>query len=194
MEIIKKTNNKNKVRKGPESEQKWGILKYLSAKIFTEKTEYSGSEDMCQWDLRSKIGVWQMPLFKFLRPETWRWNLWFDGTKRLKYKSTPIFDLRCCEMLMMQVWMQDDKDDLTGVETTMGYPNSSKKGIRLCWGITVPLWKRLSTTVSVWNDSLMKTKLFGDITWTDKLGMTLERENVISNWNLAKGKLKRSVV
>jgi len=27
-----------------------------------------------------------MALFKFLRPETWRWNLWFDGPKRLKYR------------------------------------------------------------------------------------------------------------
>jgi len=27
-----------------------------------------------------------MPLFKFIRQETWRWNLWFDSSKRLKYK------------------------------------------------------------------------------------------------------------
>jgi len=48
--------------------------------------DYSGSNDACQWYLRSKIGVWQMPLFKFLRPKIWRWNLWFDWSKRLKYE------------------------------------------------------------------------------------------------------------
>ena len=37
-----------------------------------------------------------MPLFKFLRLEIWRWNLWFDESKRLKYKCT-IFYLRCYE-------------------------------------------------------------------------------------------------
>jgi hypothetical protein len=38
------------------------------------------------WDLRSKIGVWQMPLFKFLHLEIWRWNLRLDKMKRLKYR------------------------------------------------------------------------------------------------------------
>jgi len=31
--------DKNKERRGSESEQKWGILKYLSAEFFTEKSE-----------------------------------------------------------------------------------------------------------------------------------------------------------
>jgi len=35
----KKQNKKNKVRRGPESEQKWGILKYLSAEISSEKSK-----------------------------------------------------------------------------------------------------------------------------------------------------------
>ena len=93
-------------RRGPDSEPKWGILKYLSAEFSTENRRLVrverrmnvASNDTCQWHLRSKIGVWQMPLFKFLRPEIWRWNLWFDESKRLKYKYT-IFDLRCYECL-----------------------------------------------------------------------------------------------
>jgi len=48
--------------------------------------DYSGPNDTCQWCLRSKIGVWQMPIFKFIRPKIWRWNLWFDWSKRLKYE------------------------------------------------------------------------------------------------------------
>ena len=39
MEIRIKIKNKIKERKGPESEQKWGILKYLSAEISFEKSE-----------------------------------------------------------------------------------------------------------------------------------------------------------
>ena len=38
--------NKNKERRGSESEQKWGILKYLSAEFFTEKSDYSGSNSV----------------------------------------------------------------------------------------------------------------------------------------------------
>jgi len=44
----------------------------LSQNFVWKVEDYSGPTDMCQWCLRSKIGVWQMPLFKFLRPETWR--------------------------------------------------------------------------------------------------------------------------
>jgi len=38
MEIEIKIKNKNKVWGGPDSEQKWGILKYLSAEISFEKS------------------------------------------------------------------------------------------------------------------------------------------------------------
>jgi len=31
--------NKNKERRGPESQQKWGILKYLSAEISFKKSK-----------------------------------------------------------------------------------------------------------------------------------------------------------
>ena len=57
----------------PDSEQKWGILKYLSAEFFAEMLESDqghvtrvnvGSNDTCQWYLRSKIGVWQTPTSK----------------------------------------------------------------------------------------------------------------------------------
>jgi hypothetical protein len=61
-----------------------------------------------KWDLRSKIGIWQMPLFKFLHPEIWRWNLHLDGMKRLKYRI-PNFGPKMPIMLMMQMWMQDFK-------------------------------------------------------------------------------------
>ena len=59
---------KKKLREeGQTRNQKWGILKYLSAEIFTETSEIDqvklrmnvGSNDMCLWYLRSKIGVWQ---------------------------------------------------------------------------------------------------------------------------------------
>ena len=93
-------------RKGPDSEPKRGIIKYLSAELFHWKSEINQVKvrmngelnGTCQWHLRSKIGVWQMPLFKFIRLEIWRWNLWFDVSKRLKYKYT-IFELRCYECL-----------------------------------------------------------------------------------------------
>ena len=48
-----------------------------------------------RWYLRSKIGVWQMPLFKFLQPEIWRLKIFvLIGWKRLKYQKTRILDLR----------------------------------------------------------------------------------------------------
>jgi len=88
-------------RRGPDSEPKMRYFKIPLCRLFLLKiraercmnVELNGT---CQWHLRSKIGVWQMPLFKFLCPEIWRWNLWFDESKRLKYKYT-IFDLRCYE-------------------------------------------------------------------------------------------------
>jgi len=53
-------------RREPDSEPKWGILKYLSAKFFTKnqrpvrakRRTNAESNDTCQWHLRSKIGVW----------------------------------------------------------------------------------------------------------------------------------------
>jgi len=34
-----KRTNKKEMRRGPHSEQRWGILKYLSAEISSEKSE-----------------------------------------------------------------------------------------------------------------------------------------------------------
>ena len=50
-------------RRGPDSEPKWGILKYLSAEFFHRKSEINQvklrmnveSNGTCQWHLRSKI-------------------------------------------------------------------------------------------------------------------------------------------
>jgi len=48
MEMNNKKRTNKKMRRGPHSEQRWGILKYLSAKFFSEKSEnISGSEDTC---------------------------------------------------------------------------------------------------------------------------------------------------
>jgi len=67
---------KNKERRGPDSESKMRYFKIPLCWIFYWKIrDWSESIDVCLWYLRSKIGVWQMPLFKFLRAETWRWNL-----------------------------------------------------------------------------------------------------------------------
>jgi len=67
MEIKIKLKKWKLREEGPTRNQKWGILKYLSAEIFTETSEIDqvklrmnvGSNDTCQWYLRSKIGVWQ---------------------------------------------------------------------------------------------------------------------------------------
>jgi len=87
---------KNKERRGPDSEPKWGILKYLSAEIFTENQRSIRvrrrinvtSNDTCQWRLRSKIGVWQMPLFKFLCHGDLKENLKSTGRRDLNIKYT----------------------------------------------------------------------------------------------------------
>jgi hypothetical protein len=65
-----------------------------------------------KWDLRSKIGVWQMPLFKFLHPKRWRlksssWREWRD----LNTEYT-ILDLRCRECL----WCKCECETLNLVE------------------------------------------------------------------------------
>jgi len=72
---------------GPTQNKKMRYFKIPLCRNFVRKVgDNSASNDTCLWSLRSKIGVWQMPLFKFLRPEIWRWNLLFDWSKRLKYK------------------------------------------------------------------------------------------------------------
>jgi len=47
-----------------------------------------GSNDTCQWHLRSKIGVWQMPLFKFLRHGDLKVNFKSTGRRDLNIKYT----------------------------------------------------------------------------------------------------------
>ena len=47
--------------------------------------------------------------------------------------------------------------------------------------LVMQLWMQdgeddLSTIVSVWNNSLMETKLFSDTSWPNMLGMALMRE------------------
>ena len=87
---------KKKERRGPDSEPKWGILKYLSAEIFTENPRSIrdrrrmnvGPNDTCQWHVRSKIGVWQMPLFKFLRHGDLKENFESAGRRDLNIKYT----------------------------------------------------------------------------------------------------------
>jgi len=84
-----------------------------------------------------------MPLFKFIRPEIWRWNLWFDGPKRLKYRVR-YFDLRCYEMFMAQTRMQDDKGDLTGMRNNNRIPKFiEEKGSDSAWGNVVSLGKMI---------------------------------------------------
>jgi len=69
---------KIKTEREPDSEPKMRYFKIPLCRNFVWKAgDYSGPKDVCQWCIRSKIGVWQMLLFKFLRPEIWRWNLWF---------------------------------------------------------------------------------------------------------------------
>jgi len=68
MEIKNKIKTKIKREEGPTRNPIWGILKYLSAEFFTETSEIDqvklrmnvGSNDTCQWYLRSKIGVWHI--------------------------------------------------------------------------------------------------------------------------------------
>jgi len=66
MEIKNKIKTKIKREEGPTRNPIWGILKYLSAEFSTENQRLIeprrrmniGSNDTCQWPLRSKIGVW----------------------------------------------------------------------------------------------------------------------------------------
>jgi len=146
-----------------------------------------------------------MPLFKFLRPEIWRWNFRFDGPKRLKYKVHLFLILRCCEcMHVMQIWMEDDADDLTGTRNNNMIPTfieerapTPLEGMQFHWG------KWLCTIISVRNDGLMETKLFSDTSRPDTLGWHFWENKMwfqtvnwlgLTVWNMMKGKLKRSVV
>jgi len=68
-----------------------------------------------------------MPLFKFFRPEIWRWNLWSDGPKRLKYRVRHFWPKMLWYEMLKMIWL--------GRETTTGYPNSlKKKGSDSTWG------------------------------------------------------------
>jgi len=101
---IKIRKKKDKERRGPDSEPKMRYFKIPLCRIFHWNVrDRIGLGDMCQWYLRSKIGVWQMPLFKFLRPKIWRWILWFDWSKRLKYKVHhfwPKMLMNACDAVM----------------------------------------------------------------------------------------------
>ena len=106
---IKRTNNNKSVKRVRIGTKKWGILKYLSTEFRLKSQRLFRPHCTCQWYLRSKIGVWQMPLFKFLRPEIWRRNLWFDRSKKLKYKVHHFWP-KMLWMLVMQLWMQDGEE------------------------------------------------------------------------------------
>jgi len=131
-------------RRGPDSEPKMRYFKIPLCRIFTrnqrpvraKRRTNAESNDPCQWHLRSKIGVWQMSLFKFLRLEIWRWNLWFDEPKRLKYKYT-IFDLRCCECLWCNYECRMTKMICFEWGGTKGYPYSFEERDPIPLGDTV---------------------------------------------------------
>jgi len=113
--------------------QKWGILKYFSAKISLEKSKtIQGQKTYECRTLGQKLGYDRCTYLSFFvrRFEDGIFEL--TGRRDLNTEYA-IFDLRYYEMLMMQVWMQDDKDDLTETRNKQtGYPNSLKKGIQLC--------------------------------------------------------------
>jgi len=119
-----------------------------------------------------------MPLFNFLRLKTWRWNLWFDGQKRLTYRVhhfLPKMLWNACEMFVMQLWMQDGKDDLTGLRNNNGVPKFiwRKRDPTPLRGNVVSLGKMI---VYYRIDSYMKTKLFSETSWPDTLLMILMRK------------------
>ena len=58
--------NKSKERRGSESEQKWGILKYLSAEFFTEKSETIHDQTVYECKtLGQKLGYDRCPYLSF---------------------------------------------------------------------------------------------------------------------------------
>jgi len=115
---------------GP-NRKKWGILKYLSAEISFEKSKtIQDQQKRVSVTLGQKLGYDRCPYLSFFvrRFE----DEIFDSTGRrdLNTKST-IFDLRCLWMLVMQLWMQDGEDILTGMRNPNGIPEFVEKGIRL---------------------------------------------------------------
>jgi len=48
---------KNKERRGPDSEKKWGILKYLSAEIFIEKSEVDQGQTAYECRVQRHVSV-----------------------------------------------------------------------------------------------------------------------------------------
>jgi len=74
-------------------------------------TKSSSFKRRVKWvEIGPKNGVWQMPLFKFLRTETWKWNFWFDGPKRLKYRVRhfwPMLTVKWyeCNVMNVLLWM-----------------------------------------------------------------------------------------
>jgi len=97
----------------PKINQKWVILKYLSAEIFLEKTKYSWPKDMWNGILGQKLGYNKCPYLSFFvrRPE----DEIFDSTSRRDLNTEyTIFYPKMLRVLVMKVWMQDDKGGLTG--------------------------------------------------------------------------------
>jgi len=80
---------KKKERREPDSEPNMRYFKIPLCRIFHWNVkDRSGSNDVCQWYLRSKIGVWQMPLFKFLRHGDLKENFKSTGRRDLNIKYT----------------------------------------------------------------------------------------------------------
>jgi len=136
--------NKDKERRGSELEQKWGILKYLTAEFFSEKSDNISDQRVYECRvLGQKLGYDRCPYLSFFvrRLE----DKIFDSTDRrdLNTKYT-IFDLRCYEMLVMQLWMQDGKDDLIGMRNNNGIPKFvEEKGSDSASGNVVLLGKMI---------------------------------------------------
>jgi len=125
------------MRRGPHSEQRWGILKYLSAEFFSEKSENILGQKTCASGIwGQKLGYDRCPYLSFFVRRLWRWNLWFDWSKRLKYKVNHFWP-KMLWMFVMQSWMQDGKDILTETRYHNGIPKFVEKGTRLRLGDNV---------------------------------------------------------
>jgi len=122
---------------GPTRNKKWGILKYLSVEISFEKSEIVQRQTTrVSGVLGQKLGYDRCPYLSFFvrRLE----DKIFDSTGRrdLNIKYT-IFDLRCLWMIVMQLWMQDGEDVLTGMRNHNGIPVFVEKGDPSLLGDTV---------------------------------------------------------
>jgi len=112
---------------GPKTNQKWGILKYLSAEIFFEKSNNIPGQRVYECRiLGQKLGYDKCPYLSFFvrrfEDEIFELTGWRDLNTEYV-----IFDLRCYEMLMMSVWMQNGKDDLTRMRNNNGIPKFVKE-------------------------------------------------------------------